>query len=46
MTPQQIDAMSVWQYFAMVAAASDDASKLSEAEANDLWDYVSDGERG
>ena len=46
MTPQQIDAMSMWQYFAMVAAASDDASKLSEAEANELWEYLNDGERG
>jgi hypothetical protein len=46
MTPQQIDAMSMWQYFAMVAAASEDAGKLTEAEASDLWEYVSDGERG
>lgn len=44
-TPQQVDAMSVWQYMAAVegyARANDPeaAKKLSAKERDELWDWV------
>lgn len=47
-TPQQVNAMSMWQFFAAmngyVAANSPrDAGKLTEAEADDLFDWIERG---
>ncbi len=40
MTPQDIDRMSMWQFFAMVAGAMDDGNSLSAAEADEIWDWL------
>ena len=44
-TPQQVDAMSVWQFNAVVAGyvkanSVDDDKKLSEAEKATLFDWI------
>lgn len=45
-TPQQVNAMSVWQFEAAVAGyiaanSASDGNKLSEGEADDLFDWIS-----
>lgn len=47
-TPQQVDAMSMWQFMAALdgyARAHDpeSANKLSEADKDDLWEMVKKG---
>jgi len=43
-SPQQVDQMSVWQFFAAmdgwVAANSGSEGGLTEAEKDDLWDWM------
>jgi len=46
-TPQQIDEMSLWQYFSalngyLAAHTPKDAKKLSAREADELWEWVLD----
>lgn len=41
LSPQQVDGMSMWQFFAMVDAMSDEGKgELTSAEADDLWDWL------
>ncbi|MCK1503861.1 hypothetical protein [Bradyrhizobium sp. 18] len=40
MTPQQVDAMSMWQFFALVAGASEDSGALTAGEADELWEWL------
>lgn len=39
MTPQQVGAMSMWQFFAMLSENSE-SDGLSPAEADDIWDWL------
>lgn len=44
-TPQQIDQMSMWQFFAalngyIAANTPKDSNKLTESEADDLFDWI------
>ena len=44
-TPQQIDDMSMWQFFAalngyIAANSPKDGNKLTDAEADDLFDWI------
>lgn len=39
MTPQQVGAMSMWQFFAMLSEQTE-SNGLSAAEADDLWEYL------
>ena len=32
--------MSMWQFFAMIAAQIDDGKSLSSAEADDIWEWL------
>lgn len=46
-TPQQVDEMSLWQYFSalngyLAAHTPKDAKKLTASEADDLWEWVQD----
>lgn len=41
MSPQQVNQMSMWQFFAMVdGMTNDEANGLSIAEADELWDWL------
>ncbi|MGY3607675.1 MULTISPECIES: hypothetical protein [unclassified Bradyrhizobium] len=40
MTPQQINQMSMWQFWAMVAGAMEESNSLSQAEADDIWEWL------
>lgn len=40
MSPQQVSAMSVWQFFAMVDGMADDGKGLSADEADVLWEWI------
>jgi hypothetical protein len=40
LSPQQVDAMSMWQFFAMIVGQMDDGNGLSSAEADDLWEWL------
>ena len=47
-TPQQVNAMSMWQYFSALngyidANTSSDKKKMSQDEAEDLFDWLYDG---
>ena len=44
MTPQQVDQMSMWQFFAMLDAMADDGDGLSAEEADDLWEFINRGD--
>lgn len=35
--------MSMWQFMAMVAGASEDEGALSASEADDLWEWLQAG---
>ena len=43
-SPQQVNAMSVWQYMAaldgFIAANSPEEKGLTAKEADDLWDWI------
>jgi hypothetical protein len=39
MTPQQVGAMSMWQFFALLSEQAQ-SEGLSSAEADDLWEYL------
>ena len=39
MSPKQIDAMSMWQFFAMLSL-SVDSPGLTAAEADDIWEWM------
>lgn len=43
MTPQAIDKMSMWQFFAMLSG-SVEGNGLSSAEADELWDWLNSKE--
>jgi len=40
MTPQQVDQMSMWQFFAMFDGMSDDSESLTAEEIDELWEWV------
>jgi hypothetical protein len=51
LSPQQIDAMSVWQYFALVdgwvkANDTGGGGKLSESEKDEIWEWMQGKEKG
>lgn len=35
--------MSMWQFSALVAGASEESGALSEGEAEELWEWLQDG---
>lgn len=50
-TPQQVNEMSMWQYFAALhgyieANSPKEANKLSESEAEDLFDWIDQASSG
>lgn len=50
-TPQQVDAMSLWQWLAALNGYADahsgkDGAKLTEAEAEDLFDWIEANDNG
>jgi hypothetical protein len=40
LSPQQVDQMSMWQFFALVAGQIDGGHSLSAGEADELWDWL------
>lgn len=41
MSPQDVDRMSMWQFFAMVEGMTDkEEGALSVAEADEIWDWL------
>ena len=40
MTPQQIDRMSMWQFWAVLSGAVEGQEGLTAEEADDLWDWL------
>lgn len=50
-TPQQVNDMSMWQYFAALngyieANTPKDGNKLTASQADDLFDWIDQGESG
>ncbi len=40
LTPQQINAMSMWQFFAMLDGLADSGDGLTAQEADELWEFI------
>lgn len=41
MSPQDVNKMSMWQFFSMVNGMTDqDENALSVAEADEIWDWL------
>ncbi len=45
MTPQQINAMSMWQFYAMLSGATESSNALSSEEADEIWEWLKDGDK-
>ena len=47
LSPQQVQAMSMWQFFAAVDGMTPNEGGLTSAEADDLWKWMQkrDGDR-
>lgn len=40
MTPQQINAMSMWQFYAMLSGATEESNALTGEEADEIWEWL------